>query len=147
MPMCVADDNSTLIQVMAWCCRKATSHYLNQWWPSLLNKRTYASFCLNKLIWKQLFKHARIEMSVEIDHLLHISTNGFKVDLVGFCLSFTTKILCNLLKYNWQWVERSIEWFNNRKEGNDKCWRNITLSANSRNWYDIPKPQTLGICA
>ena len=27
------DDKSTLVQVMAWC-RQATSHYLNQCWPS-----------------------------------------------------------------------------------------------------------------
>ena len=28
----LADDKSTLVQVMAWCCQ-ATSHYLNQCWP------------------------------------------------------------------------------------------------------------------
>ena len=29
------DNKSSLVQVMAWC-RQATSHYLNQWWLSLL---------------------------------------------------------------------------------------------------------------
>ena len=29
------DDQSTLVQVMAWC-RQATSHYLSQWWPRSL---------------------------------------------------------------------------------------------------------------
>ena len=29
----LTDDKSTLVQVMAWC-RQATSHYLNQCWPS-----------------------------------------------------------------------------------------------------------------
>ena len=28
----LADDKSTLVQVMAWC-RQAKSHYLSQWWP------------------------------------------------------------------------------------------------------------------
>ena len=28
----LADDMSTLVQVMAWC-HQAPSHYLNQWWP------------------------------------------------------------------------------------------------------------------
>ena len=28
----VTDDKSTILQVMAWC-RKATSHFLDQWWP------------------------------------------------------------------------------------------------------------------
>ena len=32
----VTDDQSTLVQVMAWC-RQATSHYLNQCWPRSLS--------------------------------------------------------------------------------------------------------------
>ena len=32
MPLDLTDDNSTLVQVMAWC-RQATSHYLSQCWP------------------------------------------------------------------------------------------------------------------
>ena len=32
MPLDFADDQSTLVQVMAWCCQ-ATSHYLSQCWP------------------------------------------------------------------------------------------------------------------
>ena len=31
-----ADDQATLVQVMAWC-RQATSHYLNQCWPRSLS--------------------------------------------------------------------------------------------------------------
>ena len=32
MPLGFTDDESTLVQVMAWC-RQATSHYLSQCWP------------------------------------------------------------------------------------------------------------------
>ena len=32
MSLDLSDDNSTLVQVMAWC-HQATSHYLNQCWP------------------------------------------------------------------------------------------------------------------
>ena len=32
MPVDLADDKTTLVQVMAWC-RQATSHYLSQYWP------------------------------------------------------------------------------------------------------------------
>ena len=32
----LTDDKSTLVQVMAWC-RQATSHYLNQCWPSFMS--------------------------------------------------------------------------------------------------------------
>ena len=35
MPQDLNDDKSTLVQVMAWC-RQATSHYLSQYWLSLL---------------------------------------------------------------------------------------------------------------
>ena len=33
MPQGLTDDKSTMVQVMAWC-RQATSHYLNQCWPT-----------------------------------------------------------------------------------------------------------------
>ena len=33
IPMDLAHDKSTLVQIMAWC-HQATSHYLNQYWPS-----------------------------------------------------------------------------------------------------------------
>ena len=35
MPQKTCDDKSTLVQVKACCCQ-ATSHYLNQCWPSLM---------------------------------------------------------------------------------------------------------------
>ena len=35
MPPDSTDDQSTLVQVIAWC-RQATSHYLNQYWPRSL---------------------------------------------------------------------------------------------------------------
>ena len=36
MSLNFADDQSTLVQVMAWC-RQATSHYLSQCWPRYLS--------------------------------------------------------------------------------------------------------------
>ena len=36
MPLDLTGDNSTLVQVMAWC-RQATSHYLIQCWPRSLS--------------------------------------------------------------------------------------------------------------
>ena len=36
MPQDLTDDQSTLVQVMAWCCQ-ATSHYLSQCWPRSLS--------------------------------------------------------------------------------------------------------------
>ena len=39
------DDQSTLVQVMAWC-HQATSHYLSQCWP-----RSLSSYCITKPQW------------------------------------------------------------------------------------------------
>ena len=36
IPLDLTDDESTLVQVMAWC-RQATSHYLSQCWPRSLS--------------------------------------------------------------------------------------------------------------
>ena len=36
MPLDLSDNESTLVQVMAWC-RQATSHYLSQCWPRSLS--------------------------------------------------------------------------------------------------------------
>ena len=36
MPLDLTDDESTLVQVMAWCCQ-ATSHYLSQCWPRFMS--------------------------------------------------------------------------------------------------------------
>ena len=36
MPLDLTDDNSTFVQVMAWC-RQATSHYLSQCWPRFMS--------------------------------------------------------------------------------------------------------------
>ena len=36
MSLDFTDDQSTLVQVMAWC-HQATSHYLSQWWPRFLS--------------------------------------------------------------------------------------------------------------
>ena len=61
-------DKSTLVQVMNWCCQ-ATSHYLNQCWPSSMSpygvtrpqwvKSRELSFLQNISIFKQFHKSAQ----------------------------------------------------------------------------------------
>ena len=43
------NDKSTLVRVMAWCC-KAPIHYLSQCWP-----RSLSSFCVIKPQWVKVF--------------------------------------------------------------------------------------------
>ena len=44
IPQNLTNENSTLVQVMAWCCQ-ATRHYLSQCWP-----RTLSLYSINELI-------------------------------------------------------------------------------------------------
>ena len=46
MSLDFTDDQSTWVQVMAWC-RQATSHYLSPWWPRSM--RQMVSLGLNEL--------------------------------------------------------------------------------------------------
>ena len=47
MPQDFIDDQSTLVQVMTWCnAHKATSHYMNQCWPSSM-----MSYCVTRPQW------------------------------------------------------------------------------------------------
>ena len=58
MPLDLADDKSTLVQVMAWC-RQATSHYLNQCWP-----RSMSPYAVIRPLW---VKRGRLSMmTVEV---------------------------------------------------------------------------------
>ena len=71
MSLDFTDDQSTLVQIMAWC-RQATSHYLSQCWPRFLLPYGVTgaqwvklhippqisieySFHLKSLVWKKLF--------------------------------------------------------------------------------------------
>ena len=68
-------DNSTLVQVMAWCCQ-ATSHYLSQWWPRSLSpygvtRPQWVNEILGKLIlvidgWGISSEIAHMEMPLDL---------------------------------------------------------------------------------
>ena len=51
MSLDLADDKSTLVQVMAWC-RQATSHYLSQCWP-----RSLTPYGVTRSQWVNVFHH------------------------------------------------------------------------------------------
>ena len=57
MPWDLTDDKSTLVQVMAWC-RQATSHYLNQCWPSSMSPYGVTRpQWVNQTFWKNFWKN------------------------------------------------------------------------------------------
>ena len=131
------------------------------WWQIIIGSGRpnglVPSVGLSGLVWSQLFKHARIEMPVDIGYLLRSSTNGFNVDLVCFCLSFTVKIRCNLINMQlamgwmidrtvhhpqgWQWQmlgkdnafrkQQELVWY--REVSNTRVMR-LELSDAARNW-------------
>ena len=51
MSLDLIDDNSTLVQVMAWC-RQATSHYLSQCWP-----RSLSPYGVTRPQWVNFYLH------------------------------------------------------------------------------------------
>ena len=53
MPLDFIDDQSTLVQVMAWC-RQATSHYLSQCWP-----RSLSPYGVTRPQWVNWFVYAQ----------------------------------------------------------------------------------------
>ena len=68
----LTNEKSTLIQVMAWCS-KATSHYLNQWWPRLISpyRTTWPQWVsiLNKMASYALYcKHSNGAESINLHH-------------------------------------------------------------------------------
>ena len=52
MPQDLTDDESALIQVMAWC-RQATSHYLSQCWP-----RSLSPYGVTRPQWANIFLYS-----------------------------------------------------------------------------------------
>ena len=59
MSLDFTDDQSTLVQAMAWC-RQATIHYMSQWWPSSLSPYSVLGHNeltreLNKMVVQRLF--------------------------------------------------------------------------------------------
>ena len=80
MPQSLANDKSTIVQVMVWC-HQATSHYLNQCWPRSMTpygvtRRQWvnfqlASYCPRspKPFWKMTFRK-HIQNSIQFQFWL-----------------------------------------------------------------------------
>ena len=72
MSLDLTDDQSTLVQVMAWC-RKATSHYLSQCWPrSLSPYGVTGPQWVNRICWNLL---------------VLLNTGGFILSTIRVCMS------------------------------------------------------------
>ena len=69
MSLDFTNDQSTLVQVMAWC-RQATSHYLSQCWPTSLSPYGVTRpQCVNSLwpchaLWKHRFRSTLAQVMV-----------------------------------------------------------------------------------
>ena len=82
------NDKSTLVQVMAWC-RQATSHYLNQCWPSsmlpygITRPQWVNSFIVPWQTWKNSHKILKLTYHVlEVKcHVFASTSNVFLINL------------------------------------------------------------------
>ena len=83
MSQAITQDQSTLVQVMAWC-RQSTSHYLSQWWP-----RSMLPYGVTRPQWVIPYTlmplssvHSKHVLACSHDHSIHNLTTGQpKVDI------------------------------------------------------------------
>ena len=154
------DDQSTLVQVMAWC-RQATSHYLSQCWPSWPNvdpdlchhmaslghdelnniivmkrRRMYLLFLsfhhfLSSQHWDGTVN--RIPSSWKIRYLFSCIVNTRAV--CRFVLSqWETMLLCNDISH---WLGASLEWAINTTAGDlvmQGARTNVTMLLSWCSW-------------
>ena len=83
MSLDFADDQSTLAQVMAWCCQ-ATSHYLSQCWP-----RSLLPYDVARLQWVKVLLTRRSENDNTPQPLDQWTNSPFIGQKVRNCKSFT----------------------------------------------------------
>ena len=134
MSLDFTDDESTLVQVMAWC-RQATSHYLSQCWP-----RSMSSNDVTRPQWVNNFPLSPHKSTFHQDHLI-----------------MTSVMLCSLLYLGWSLKRLQQSWWEttwnsnwgaaNWKQSNcseicNKCLTTHLLSIEHADWpklHDIFK--------
>ena len=101
MSLGFTDDQSTLVQVMAWC-RQATSHYLSQWWP-----RSMSPYGVTRPQWVKitatsstsnisdflLYLHNPIIINTAPSHYLDQHKLSLSIRAQGTNLKFETKYM------------------------------------------------------
>ena len=94
MSLDFTDDQSTLVQVMAWC-RQATSHCLSQCWPRSLSPYgitrpcLYASLSLNELNNCLLPKGTKPKTVLTYHQYVQLNHFLFKIPITKMCLKTT----------------------------------------------------------
>ena len=80
MSLDFTDDQSTLVQAMAWCCQ-ATSHYLSQCWPrSLLSYGVTRPQCAKEIRWSHSWPSYNGKYNPKKDRLYtEMGTSSFAI--------------------------------------------------------------------
>ena len=93
----LSDNQSTLVQVMAWC-RQAPSHYLNQCWP-----RSLPPYSITWPQWEKLlfFSPLGIDLILNHFHIWHV--------LMQLSCSDTSQIWTRYLIGNSNWCLRILQ--------------------------------------
>ena len=110
MPMDFTDDQSTLVQVMAWC-RQATSHYLSQCWP-----RSQSPYGVTRPQWVNSFAPGRCD-SIYRGVI-------FKV-LRLISLVFPRKLLSWKMAQNHWWIQHWFRWWHSSISQQAITWTNV----------------------
>ena len=132
MSLNFTDDQSTLVQVIAWC-HQATCHYLSQCWPRYLSP-----YCVTRPEWVDSFVHGRFEeLNFRFSSLPSISI----IDVWD--------ISCEIIL---RWIPKNLTYDNSTLGQVMAWWRQPTghyLSQSCQCWprpmspYGITRPQWL----
>ena len=76
MPLDLTDDQSTLVQVMAWCCW--ASHYLSQCWPKSLSR-----YGVTRPQWVKLWLTITYVLTITMSWPFYLMILTFKVKVNG----------------------------------------------------------------
>ena len=81
MSLDFTDDQSTLVQVMAWCCQ-ATSHYLSQCWP-----RSLWPYGVTRPLWVNWILGNKHQWNLNWTSYIFNQENAFRLENAGHFVS------------------------------------------------------------
>ena len=126
MPLDLADDKSTLVQVKAWC-RQATSHYLSQCWLGSL-----LPYGVARPQWVNLTWDVRVSVTSESKAFLFFAASSVRCSI----RSESSLILASSWRaYFCSVMESSSLWADSSSHASSACWSQFIWDfISSRRW-------------
>ena len=129
MPLNLTDDKSTLVEVMAWC-HQATSHYLNQCWPSSMSL-----YGVTRPQWVNFM------LTFSVGDILACKGWCMKCHPYAWVINSSVavrykksiSIIETVISIDYRYIDFLASYFSDRSRGIDRVgdnWRTVNTSAN-----------------